>query len=322
MKWVKIIGLVLGLALLVLSFMNASWMASTPRGKATVIADRNVYQSFSREGLGPDDCTATRIDTPTHKYLENTVASATKADQADADMLGFHVALTKDGEVVLFHDWTLDCRTDGSGPIRDKTLAELKELDIGYGYSADGGKTFPFRGKHVGAMPTIEEIAYPFRHRKMLFRLKSKDPKEADALIAALKKAGITDMKRMAFMAPAPVAARLRELTPESWVIDPVAAKRCTKDYALQGWFTMTPESCRGETLIVPLNYQWLVAGWPKRTIERMEAVDAKILLTGPYIDGNAMQGLTTREQIRDVPFDFNGYVMVDNIQDIGPAMP
>ncbi len=322
MKWVKIFGLAFGVCLLTLSFMNASWLAPAPRGKATVIADRNVYQSFSREGVGPDDCTATRIDTPTHPYLENTVGSATKADQAKADMLGFHVAVSKDGQAVAFHDQTLDCRTDGTGPVRDKTLAELKALDIGHGYTADNGKTFPFRGKHVGAMPTIEEIAYPFRHRKLLFRVKSKDPKEADILVAALKKASVKIDKRVAFMAVGPVADRLRALAPESWIIEPRAAGQCTKDYALQGWLTMTPESCRNGTLIVPLNYQWLVAGWPKRAIARMEAVDANILLTGRYIDGDAMQGLTAREQIRDVPLDFNGYVLVDNIQDIGPAMP
>ena len=33
----------------------------------------------------------------------------------------------------------------------------LKSLDAGYGYSADGGRTFPFRGKGVGAIPTLAE---------------------------------------------------------------------------------------------------------------------------------------------------------------------
>jgi glycerophosphoryl diester phosphodiesterase len=32
---------------------------------------------------------------------------------------------------------------------REHTLSQLKELDIGYGYTADCGKSFPFRGKSV-----------------------------------------------------------------------------------------------------------------------------------------------------------------------------
>ncbi len=59
-------------------------------------------------------------------------------------MVEIDVAPTKDGKMVLFHDWTVDCRTNGKGETRDLTLAELKALDIGYGYTADGGKTYPF----------------------------------------------------------------------------------------------------------------------------------------------------------------------------------
>lgn len=33
----------------------------------------------------------------------------------------------------MFRDPALDCRTDGTGPVRDKTLAELQRLDMGYG---------------------------------------------------------------------------------------------------------------------------------------------------------------------------------------------
>ena len=56
------------------------------------------------------------------------------------------------------HDWTLDCRTEGSGTVRSHSMADLKQLDIGYGYTADGGASFPFRGSGIGLMPTLGEV--------------------------------------------------------------------------------------------------------------------------------------------------------------------
>jgi glycerophosphoryl diester phosphodiesterase len=41
------------------------------------------------------------------------------------------VRLTKDGHHVLFHDWTLDGKTNGEGKVGDRTLAEIRELDAG-----------------------------------------------------------------------------------------------------------------------------------------------------------------------------------------------
>jgi glycerophosphoryl diester phosphodiesterase len=41
-------------------------------------------------------------------------------------------------------------------------MTSLKKLDIGYGYTADGGKTYPFRGKAIGLMPTLTEVLQAF----------------------------------------------------------------------------------------------------------------------------------------------------------------
>jgi hypothetical protein len=67
-----------------------------------------------------------------------------------ADLVEIDVAPTPTGNGV-FHDWTVDCRTEGKGEVRAATMAELKQLDPGYGYTADGGKTFPLRGKQKAA---------------------------------------------------------------------------------------------------------------------------------------------------------------------------
>ncbi len=64
-------------------------------------------------------------------HPENTLAAFREAIQLGAHMIEFDVALTKDGKLVLMHDATVDRTTDGSGPVSDLTLAELKALDAG-----------------------------------------------------------------------------------------------------------------------------------------------------------------------------------------------
>ncbi len=81
------------------------------------------------------------------------------AFDAGADIVEFDVHPTTDGHFAVFHDWTLDCRTDGKGVTREHTLAELKKLDAGYGYTADGGKTYPLRGKRRWPHPVTRRGA-------------------------------------------------------------------------------------------------------------------------------------------------------------------
>ncbi len=63
---------------------------------------------------------------------------------------------TRDGEIVLCHDETVDATTDGSGAIADYSFAELSGLDAGYRFSPDG-QAFPFRAKGV-RIPRLAEL--------------------------------------------------------------------------------------------------------------------------------------------------------------------
>ncbi|MFO0906986.1 MAG: glycerophosphodiester phosphodiesterase family protein [Isosphaeraceae bacterium] len=62
---------------------------------------------------------------------ENT-AQALEAAIADGfEWAEVDVRLTSDGRHVLFHDATLDDKTDSTGPVDQKTLAELEKVDAG-----------------------------------------------------------------------------------------------------------------------------------------------------------------------------------------------
>src|SRR5438132_1569033 len=64
-------------------------------------------------------------------------------------MIELDVQLTRDGEVVVMHDWTLERTTDGAGAVCDRTLAEIRRLDAGAWFGP------AFRGTRV---PTLAEV--------------------------------------------------------------------------------------------------------------------------------------------------------------------
>ncbi|MFF5439339.1 glycerophosphodiester phosphodiesterase [Streptomyces achromogenes] len=64
---------------------------------------------------------------------ENTLRSFVAAQRAGLDLIELDLHLSKDGALVVMHDAEVDRTTDGSGPIAEKTLAELRALDAGRG---------------------------------------------------------------------------------------------------------------------------------------------------------------------------------------------
>ncbi len=77
-----------------------------------LLAHRGMAQTFIMEGITAETCTAERIYEPDHPFLENSISSMEAAFEAGADIVEFDV----------FHDWILECRTDGEGVIRDHTM--------------------------------------------------------------------------------------------------------------------------------------------------------------------------------------------------------
>jgi len=321
-KWLMRLGFLAALAFLSLTIVNASWLADTPRGKVKLIAHRGIAQVFGQTGVDRGTCTAARIEVPYHPYLENTAHSAKRSGELGASMVEVDIAPTKDGKLAVFRDRTLNCRTNGSGAVRAATLEEIAALDAGYGYTADGGVTFPFRGKGHTIQPIGRWMrSIPFR-AEVMFNFQSDDPHEADMLAAALKEFGRDpeDEGDAFYGHPAPVA-RIKEIYPNAWAWSTEAANQCSSDYLLTGWTGMIPGSCTGGTMIIPLDRLWMFWGWPNRLVERMESVGARIIVTGGNSTGESMAGLTLPEQLGDIPRSFNGYVWVDDIWTVGPAL-
>lgn len=114
---------------------------------------------------------------------ENTVPSFERALAAGARILETDVHRSRDGEVVVFHDALLDRTTDATGPLAERSLAELRELDAGYRFSPDGGRSFPFRGRGV-RIPTLRELLEAFPGTRLNIEIKASTPGLIDDTLA------------------------------------------------------------------------------------------------------------------------------------------
>ncbi len=313
-------GLVaLGLTAALLYGNNASWLAPKPSGEYGFIAHRGVHQTYDRTDLGRDDCTATRIDPPSHGYLENTLPSIAAAFRHGAEIVEIDIHSTADGEFVVFHDWTVDCRTEGTGVTRTLPLATLKSLDIGYGYTADGGRTFPFRGKGVGLMPTLGEVLGAFPDKGFLINIKSDYTWEAEALAAYLTDLPTSNIPRLAvYGGRGKATTRLKALIPEIPVFSQKRTVACLTRYVLLGWSGYVPEACRDTYVLVPIDYAWLAWGFPRRLEARLADAGSRTVIAGPVHGPNGLAGIDTLELLGQVPPAFGGLIWTDKIEIVG----
>lgn len=314
---------VLAALLLAVWLLNASRLAPKPDGRPILIAQRGVAQVFDRKSVDETSCTARHIPPPTHGFIANTRPSIAAAFADGADVVELDLSATADGEFVAFHDAGLDCQTDGHGPLGDQSLAALKRLDVGYGFTADGGRTYPLRGKGVGLMPSLAEVLAAFPGRSFLIQLKQGPSDMAPRLVDYLD-AHHADWTKLAFFGRDDRLAALRQLRPDARVWNEKAAARCTFDYLLQGWMGYVPASCRRSgTIAVSLAQAGLAWGWPNRFIQRMQANHISILVIGG-LDSPKATGFWRVDSAQDLarlPANAPVQVWTDHVEVVGPLL-
>ncbi len=118
-------------------------------------------------------------------FPENTLPAFLSAIKLKVDVIETDVHLTKDNQVVIWHDNTLERNTNGSGKIEDYTYAELQKLDAGYKFTKDN-KTFPFRNKDIKIIK-FEDALINCPNQRFNVDLKTKDTLIVDKFYEALK---------------------------------------------------------------------------------------------------------------------------------------
>ncbi|MER7571512.1 glycerophosphodiester phosphodiesterase family protein [Streptomyces sp. NPDC126514] len=186
---------------------------------------------------------------------ENTLRSFVAAQQAGLDVIELDLHLSKDGHLVVMHDTEVDRTTDGSGPIAEKTLAELRALDAGLGERVPvleevlDAVTAPLQAeiKDVAAARALAEV---MRRRDLVARVEvSSFHDEAVAEIARLvpgvrtaligSRYGTDIVERAVAVGAKTVCLNIRRLT-----LEVVEAAR-EADLRIIGWVVNTQDHLR-----------------------------------------------------------------------------
>jgi glycerophosphoryl diester phosphodiesterase len=76
------------------------------------------------------------------------------------------------------------------------------------------------------------------------------------------------------------------------------------------------------QTMLIPIDQQYLYWGWPGRLIARMEVYDGEVIVGGPAAASESgFSGLTLPEQLTKIPSGFNGYVWTDDTFALAPRL-
>jgi len=163
------------------------------------------------------------------------------------DAVEVDVRLSKDGVLVLMHSERVDYTTDGSGLIEDMSLSEIKKLDAGYQWSADEGKTFPFRGQNI-SVPTLEEAFQAFPGTRFVLDVKWTETRQEGPLCDLIREYSMTDKVVLATVY-GDVMRRFREVCPEiasSAAFGEVAAFVFARNTPIDAWVASRYESLQG----------------------------------------------------------------------------
>jgi glycerophosphoryl diester phosphodiesterase len=118
-------------------------------------------------------------------WPENTLYAFERAAEMGVDVIETEIHSTADNNLVVIHDDTVDRTTNGRGPVNLLTLKELKKFDAGYNWTADQGRTFPFRGQGI-TVPTLEEVFTALPSIRINIDMKQINPPLASQLCATL----------------------------------------------------------------------------------------------------------------------------------------
>lgn len=298
---------------------NTSLFTKASNREPLLLAHRGLSQNFHMEGITGETCTAERIYEPDHPFLENTIPSMEAAFEAGADMVEFDIQLTKDGEFAVFHDWGLECRTDAEGQIKDYTMQELKQVDIGYGYTANNGETYPFRGKGVGLMPTLDEVLSHFPSGTFLIHMKSNDPNDGEYLSEYLAKFPDSRLKKLSVYGGDKPIATLKENLPDMRVMSLDTLKSCLLPYMAVGWTGYVPSTCENTQLHIPEKYAPYMWGFSTKFLNRMEEVNTRVILVAG--DGGWSEGFDKKQDLERLPKNYTGGIWTNRIDKIAPLL-
>jgi len=156
---------------------------------------------------------------------ENSLAAIDRCRDLGVDMVELDVQRTRDGQLVLMHDSTVDRTTNGTGRVADLTLTQIKALRLKAGA---GGPAAPLTGQ---SPPTFAEAMRAARG--MLVNVDAKGEVNLQAA-QELEGMGLIDQAVIKSAAPADDPALLEVLTGRTLLFMPILRERDGRSLAVE----------------------------------------------------------------------------------------
>ena len=164
---------------------------------------------------------------------------------------------------------------------------------------------------------SIGEAVYALSKPELLWRVRGTE--QAQMLLAALP-AHAAENKQGLIGDDAAVAA-FKKARPKAWAFSIPAAQACASDYKLSGLWGAIPESCNQGTMLLTMDQVgYTLWGWPNRFLARTGAAGLMVVIA-ESVDGDTITGLTDVQRYGDIANSFNGYIWIEEIEELGPAL-
>lgn len=282
-----------GTALAVLfgfTLFQASWIAAKPIGKPKLIADRGAEPVRDASG-----CSSSANGGFMTVYAGPDVSALQLAAGLGGDAV--RVKTERVGnDVVITRQFKSTCAADTNsarGSIGEATAALTKPEILWHPANAADAASI------IAALPAPAT--------------------NTPATNTPAPKSGEAD--RNIFMGDDATIAAVKKARPNSLAFSIGMARQCQADYKLSGMIGSVPETCKNGVMLLAINEVGMTLwGWPNRFMARMEAAKTRVIIA-ESINAGTITGLTKVEQYNDIANSFNGYIWIDNIADLGPAL-
>jgi hypothetical protein len=216
------------------------------------------------------------------------------------------------------------------GPVNG---ADVNALAMTVGSEADAVQvTTAMAGGQLGVAPQYEakcaadkdrapapisEVVATLTKPQLLWR--AKGGTQAAELLAALPPPEAQD--RQGLIGDEAAVAAFKKARPKAWAFSVPQARACASDYKLSGLWGGIPASCAQGTMLLTVDeLGYTLWGWPNRFLARTGAAGLKVAVA-EGVEGDRIVGLTDVTRYGDIADSFNGYIWIDNIEELGPAL-
>jgi len=198
-------------------------------------------------------------------WPENTLEAFRGAIALGCSHLETDLRLSRDGQIVLFHDPTLERTTDGIGDVSSHTLDQLRRLDAGYRFSPHG-RGFPRRGQGL-QIPTFAELVAAAPGVSFNVEIKERGhPDLPEALWEFIQRHEIADRIVVAAEHHS-LLESFRELSEER-IATSATKRECLKFWLASGLGLSSGLAIRYQALQIPVS----VSGWRFLTPRLLQA--------------------------------------------------